>query len=112
MQGLEKGVSGKPYPRLCNTRRPRLEPRTFWSQAVRLYRLHQSRPTNIYRKRTSEKATESEWNKNEQVHKCADLARQKMDSFEKKLIGHKNDLNGMNLNIKRTNFLQFSSDSV
>ena len=31
-----------------------------------------------------------------------------MDSFEKKLIGHKNDLNGMNLNIKRTNFLQFS----
>ena len=39
---------------------------------------------NIYRKRTSEKATESEWNKNERVHKCADLARQKMDSFEKK----------------------------
>ena len=64
--GLGKGVSGKPYPRLCNARRPRLEPRTFWSQAVRLYRLHQSRPTNIYRKRTSEKATESEWNKNEQ----------------------------------------------
>ncbi|XP_066361885.1 uncharacterized protein [Miscanthus floridulus] len=27
-------VSGKPYPRLCNARRPRLEPRTFRSQAV------------------------------------------------------------------------------
>ena len=38
--GLGKGVSGKPYPRLCNARRPRLEPGTFWSQAVRLYHLH------------------------------------------------------------------------
>jgi hypothetical protein len=37
------------------------------------------------------KAIGSEWNKNEQVHKYADLVRQKMDSFEKKkLIGHKN----------------------
>ena len=47
----------------------------------------------------------SKCNKNEQVHKCADLVKQKMDSFEKKkLIGHKNDLNGMNLNIKRMDF--------
>ncbi|XP_066350304.1 protein MICRORCHIDIA 4-like isoform X2 [Miscanthus floridulus] len=30
---LGKGVSGKPYPRLCNARRPRLEPGTFRSQA-------------------------------------------------------------------------------
>jgi len=29
--GLGKGVSGKPYPRLCNARRPRLEPGTFRS---------------------------------------------------------------------------------
>ncbi|CAD6262950.1 unnamed protein product [Miscanthus lutarioriparius] len=43
VQGLGKGVSGKPYPRLCNARRPRLEPGTFRSQAVRLYRLHQAR---------------------------------------------------------------------
>ena len=42
MRGLRKGVSGKPYPRLCNTRRLRLEPGTFRSQAVRLYRLHQA----------------------------------------------------------------------
>ena len=41
----EKGVSGKPYPRLCNARRPRLEPGTFRSQVVRLYRLHQARPS-------------------------------------------------------------------
>ncbi|XP_066376600.1 polyadenylate-binding protein 1-like isoform X1 [Miscanthus floridulus] len=34
MRGLGKGVSGKPYPRLCNARRPRLEPGTFQSQAV------------------------------------------------------------------------------
>ena len=27
MRGLGKGVSGKPYPRLCNARRPRLETR-------------------------------------------------------------------------------------
>ena len=40
VRGLEKGVSGKPYPRLCNARRPRLESGTFRSQAVRLYRLH------------------------------------------------------------------------
>ena len=36
MRGLGKGVSGKPYPCLCNARRPRLEPGTFRSQAVRL----------------------------------------------------------------------------
>ncbi|XP_066397328.1 uncharacterized protein [Miscanthus floridulus] len=37
VRGLGKGVSGKPYPRLCNARRPRLEPGTFRSQAnVRL----------------------------------------------------------------------------
>jgi hypothetical protein len=36
VRGLGKGVSGKPYPRLCNARRPRLEPETFRSQAVRL----------------------------------------------------------------------------
>jgi len=42
VRGLGKGVSGKPYPRLCNARRPRLEPGTFRSQAVRLYRLHQA----------------------------------------------------------------------
>ena len=45
VQGLGKGVSGKPYPRLCNARRLRLEPGTFRSQAVRLYRLHQARPS-------------------------------------------------------------------
>ena len=33
VRGLGKGVSGKPYPRLCNARRPRLEPGTFRSQA-------------------------------------------------------------------------------
>ncbi|RLM85692.1 putative receptor-like protein kinase [Panicum miliaceum] len=32
-----RGVSGKPYPRLCNARRLRLEPGTFRSQAV-IYR--------------------------------------------------------------------------
>jgi len=46
VRGVGKGVSGKPYPRLCNARRPRLEPGTFQSQAVRLYRLHQARPSN------------------------------------------------------------------
>ena len=45
VRDLGKGVSGKPYPRLCNARRPRLEPWTFRSQAVRLYRLHQARPS-------------------------------------------------------------------
>ena len=45
VRGLGKDASGKPYPRLCNTRRPRLEPGTFRSQAVRLYRLHQARPS-------------------------------------------------------------------
>ena len=45
VRGLGKGVSGKHYPRLCNARRPRLEPGTFRSQAVRLYRLHQARPS-------------------------------------------------------------------
>ncbi|XP_021316459.1 maf-like protein DDB_G0281937 isoform X1 [Sorghum bicolor] len=34
VRGLGKGVSGKPYPRLCNARRPRLEPGTFRSQAA------------------------------------------------------------------------------
>ena len=43
VRGLGKGVSGKPYPRLCNARRPRFEPGTFQSQTTRLYRLH--RPT-------------------------------------------------------------------
>ena len=47
VRGLGKGVSGKPYPRLCDARRPRLEPGTFRSQAVRLYRLHQARPSKI-----------------------------------------------------------------
>ena len=46
VRGLGKGVSGKPYPRLCNARRLRLEPGTFRSQAVRLYRLHQARPSD------------------------------------------------------------------
>jgi len=45
VRGLGKGVSGKPYLRMCNARRPRLEPGTFRSQAVRLYRLHQARPS-------------------------------------------------------------------
>ena len=45
MRGLGKGASGKPYPRMCNARRSRLEPGTFRSQAVRLYRLHQARPS-------------------------------------------------------------------
>ena len=48
VQGLKKGVSGKSYPRLCNARRPRLKPGTFRSQAVRLYRLHQARPSAAY----------------------------------------------------------------
>jgi len=47
VRGLGKGVSGKPYPRMCNARRPRLEPGTFRSQAVRLYRLHQARPSKF-----------------------------------------------------------------
>jgi len=47
VRGLRKGVSGKPYPHLCNAMRPRLEPETFRSQAVRLYRLHQARPSKI-----------------------------------------------------------------
>ena len=50
VQGLGKGVSGKPYPRLCNARRPRLEPGTFRSQVVRLYRLHQARPSEHNKK--------------------------------------------------------------
>ena len=37
VRGLGKGVSGKPYPRLCNARSLGLEPGTFRSQAVRLY---------------------------------------------------------------------------
>jgi len=45
VRGLGKGVSGKPYPRLCNARRPRLELGTFRSQTVRLYRLHQACPS-------------------------------------------------------------------
>ena len=48
VRGLGKGVSGKPYPRLCNARRPRLEPGTFRSQAVRVYRLHQARPSMTF----------------------------------------------------------------
>ena len=48
VRGLGKGVSGKPYPRLCNARRLRLEPGTFLSQAVRLYRLHQARPSDSH----------------------------------------------------------------
>jgi len=47
VRGLGKGVSGKPYPHLCNARRPRLEPGTFRSQAVRLYRLHQACPSGF-----------------------------------------------------------------
>ena len=43
MRSLEKGVSGKPYPRLCNARRPRLKLGIFWSQAVRLYRLQHAK---------------------------------------------------------------------
>jgi hypothetical protein len=45
VRGLGKGVSGKPYPRMCNARRSRLKPGTFRSQAVRLYCLHQARPS-------------------------------------------------------------------
>ena len=45
VRGLGKGVSDKPYPRLCNARRPRLEPGTFRSQTVRFYRLHQAHPS-------------------------------------------------------------------
>jgi len=44
VRGLGKGVSDKSYPRLCNVRRPRLEPGTLRSQAVRPYRLHQALP--------------------------------------------------------------------
>ena len=56
VQGLGKGVSGKPYSRLCNARRPRLEPGTFWSQAVRLYRLHQARPSKVVTRVRMQKA--------------------------------------------------------
>ena len=48
VRGLGKGVSDKPYPRLCNVRRPRLEPGTFRSQTIRLYRLHQTHPSYTY----------------------------------------------------------------
>ncbi|XP_066306279.1 ribosome biogenesis protein BOP1 homolog isoform X2 [Miscanthus floridulus] len=37
VRGLGKGVSGKPYPRLCNARRPRLEPGTFWQRRRKIY---------------------------------------------------------------------------
>ena len=43
--GVWRRMLVAPYPRLCNARRPRLEPGTFRSQAVRLYRLHQARPS-------------------------------------------------------------------
>ncbi|GJN05056.1 hypothetical protein PR202_ga22655 [Eleusine coracana subsp. coracana] len=33
VRGLGKGFSGRPYPRLCNAGRPRLEPGTCWLQA-------------------------------------------------------------------------------
>ena len=49
VRDLEKGVNSKLYPRLCNARRPRLEPRTFRSQAVRLYCLHQALPSPLKR---------------------------------------------------------------
>ena len=42
VRGLGKDISSKPYPRLFKARRLRLEPGTFQSQAVRLYRLHQT----------------------------------------------------------------------
>jgi len=58
VRGLGKGVSGKPYPHLCNARRPRLEPGTFRSQAVRLYRLHQARPSNILYKESNKNPSE------------------------------------------------------
>ncbi|GJN13300.1 hypothetical protein PR202_ga31655 [Eleusine coracana subsp. coracana] len=35
VRGLGKGFSGRPYPRLCNAGRPRLEPGTCWLQAVK-----------------------------------------------------------------------------
>ncbi|GJM88455.1 hypothetical protein PR202_ga04517 [Eleusine coracana subsp. coracana] len=34
VRGLGKGFSGRPYPRLCNAGRPRLEPGTCWLQAA------------------------------------------------------------------------------
>ncbi|GJN13123.1 hypothetical protein PR202_ga31459 [Eleusine coracana subsp. coracana] len=37
VRGLGKGFSGRPYPRLCNAGRPRLEPGTCWLQALSLY---------------------------------------------------------------------------
>ncbi|GJM86311.1 hypothetical protein PR202_ga02160 [Eleusine coracana subsp. coracana] len=48
VRGLGKGFSGRPYPRLCNAGRPRLEPGTCWLQAIskqilmvdEVYRLH------------------------------------------------------------------------
>ena len=43
--GSREGCQWQPYPRLCNARRPRLEPGTFRSQAIRLYRLYQARPS-------------------------------------------------------------------
>ena len=72
MRGLGKGVSGKPYPRLCNARRPRLEPGTFRSQAVRLYRLHQARPSNYGKKL---------WKINTSWHRCSpDAVNMRPDS--------------------------------
>ena len=41
VRGLTKSIS---YPHLCNAKRPLFEPGTFWSQTVRLYRLHQAHP--------------------------------------------------------------------
>ena len=61
LRGLGKGVRGKPYPHLCNARRPRLEPGTFRSQAVRLYRLHQARPScpNTFSEKKNDKETQT-----------------------------------------------------
>ena len=58
MRGLEKCASGKPYTRLCNARRPRLEQETFRLKAVRLYRLHQARPSTSIIKKGEKKSND------------------------------------------------------
>ncbi|XP_066370799.1 pantothenate kinase 1-like isoform X3 [Miscanthus floridulus] len=69
VRGLGKGVSGKPYPCLCNARRPRLELGTFRSQAVGL---PASTTASSFGKVNSSKLSE---------YKVEDLAAALLNSF-------------------------------
>ncbi|GJN38415.1 hypothetical protein PR202_gb27452 [Eleusine coracana subsp. coracana] len=55
VRGLGKDVSGRPYPRLCNAGRPRLEPRTCWLQAGLEYHLLSSHDLFNFEFKISEK---------------------------------------------------------